>query len=663
MKKPNAVPSAFKLQAPYQPSGDQPGAVAALVESFQRDIAFQTLLGVTGSGKTFTMANVIQQLNLPTLVISHNKTLVAQLYQEFKSYFPENAVEYFVSYYDYYQPEAYLPVSDTYIEKDSSINEEIEKLRLKTTASLMSRQDVIVVASVSCIYGLGSPGEYQAMMVEIYTGMERDRDQMLRDLVEIHYTRNDYDFKRGTFRVRGDVVEIHPAYDDFAIRVELYGDTVEKISRIDLLKGDELAVLEKVFIYPARHFVTREENMNRILDDIKKELEERLEVLNQQNKLLEAQRLNSRTQYDMEMLAETGFCSGIENYSRIIENRPVGTPPSTLMDFFGKDYLLIIDESHATIPQIRGMYAGDRSRKENLVEYGFRLPCALDNRPLNFQEFEGRIPRTLFVSATPAEYELEKSFGVAVEQIVRPTGLLDPVVEVKPVKGQIDNLLKEVHGRIDKNEKTLIVTLTKKSAEDLTDFLESAGLKTLYMHSDTETLRRTEIIKMLREGSIDILVGINLLREGLDLPEVSLIIILDADKEGFLRNKRTLIQVIGRAARNINGKVIMYADHVTDSMRDAITETERRRRVQEKHNKRNKIIPRTIIKPVRDTIQLMPDVEERVEKMGKVSEPTIPYLPDNVEELEKEMLAAADSLDFEKAAELRDRIKSMKGTV
>ncbi|MFC1584013.1 excinuclease ABC subunit UvrB [Fibrobacterota bacterium] len=656
-------PSAFKLQAPYAPAGDQPEAIQAIRRGFEDNIRFQTLLGVTGSGKTFTVANIIQEFNLPTLVITHNKTLVAQLYQEFKSYFPRNAVEYFVSYYDYYQPEAYLPVTDTYIEKDSSVNSEIEKLRLRTTASLMSRKDVIVVASVSCIFGLGSPREYQAMMVEISTGMERERDRILRDLVDIHYTRNDYDFRRGTFRVRGDVIEIHPAYDDFAVRIELFGDTVERLSRIDLLKGEPEAVLDKVLVYPARHFVTQEADMERVIAEIKRELEQQKKVFHDHGKLLEAQRIESRTNYDLEMLAETGFCSGIENYSRVIDNRPAGTPPNVLLDFFSGEFLVIIDESHVTIPQIAGMYAGDRSRKKTLVEFGFRLPCALDNRPLNFREFEERLPRTLFVSATPADYELKKTSGVVVEQVVRPTGLVDPVVEVRPVKGQIDDLLKEVHERIDRDEKTLVVTLTKKSAEDLTDFMKTAGLKTLYMHSETKTLKRIEIIKMLREGAIDVLVGINLLREGLDLPEVSLIIILDADKEGFLRNKRTLIQVIGRAARNVNGKVIMYADNTTGSMEQAIGETRRRRKVQEKFNLEHGIKPRTIIKEIRESIRLVPEADARVEDELTPGGREADGLTDDLDSLEQQMLEAADNLDFERAAELRDRIKSLKGAI
>jgi excinuclease ABC subunit B len=669
----SSEPSEFHLEAPFPPAGDQPKAIESIVDSFSKGQPFQTLLGVTGSGKTYTMANVIQKLGKPTLILSHNKTLVAQLYQEFKAFFPKNAVEYFVSYYDYYQPEAYIPTSDTYIEKDSSINDEIEKLRLRTTASLMTRKDVIVVASVSCIYGLGSPTEYQALMLSIEQGEEKDRDEILRQLVDIHYARNDIEFKRGTFRVRGDVVEVRPAYDDFAIRIELFGNEVEKMSRVDIVTGEELAVLPKVLIYPARHYVTQEETMGRVIKDIKLELKEQLQKLRKEDRLVEAQRLESRVQYDMEMLEETGFCTGIENYSRIIEDREIGTPPNTLIDFFGEDYLLIVDESHASIPQVGAMYGGDRSRKENLVKFGFRLPCALDNRPLNFQEFEERLPdNTLFVSATPGEYELKQSEGLVVEQIVRPTGLLDPKIEIFPIKGQIDHLLEAIRQRVEKKERILVLTLTKKSAEDLADFLESANLKVLYMHSDTDTLKRTEILHQLREGQIDVLVGINLLREGLDLPEVSLVAILDADKEGFLRNRRTLIQIAGRAARNVNGQVYMYADRITDSMRATIDETQRRRQVQEAFNQEHDIEPQTVQRAIRDSVELLPDSAEDIQKKEEysleeelldVAEPGSVY--ERAEEkditvLEQAMLAAAENLEFEKAAALRDKIQKLK---
>ncbi len=650
--------SLFSLESDFKPGGDQQRAIDDLVRGYRQGSKYQTLLGVTGSGKTFTMANVIEQLALPTLIITHNKTLVAQLYQEFKSFFPRNSVEYFVSFYDYYQPEAYIPSSDTYIEKDSSINDEIEKLRLKTTASLMTRQDAIVVSSVSCIYGLGSPEDYSALMVTVRVGEERERDNILRSLVDIHYTRNDFDFNRGTFRVRGDIVEIRPAYDDFAIRIEFFGDLIDKILRVNYITGEVEADLDETLIYPAKHYVTREENIDRILSDINRELEERLMVLREQNKLVEAQRLESRTRYDIEMIKETGFCSGIENYSRIIENRLPGTHPHTLMDFFPSDYLLIIDESHVSIPQIGGMYAGDRSRKQNLVDFGFRLPCAMDNRPLNFEEFENRLPRTLFASATPADYEIQKSEGVVVEQIVRPTGLLDPLISVRPIKGQIDDLLQEIHKRISKNERTLVLTLTQKSAEDLSDFLEEAGLKVLYMHAKTETLKRTEILNKLRRGDIDVLVGINLLREGLDLPEVSLVTILDADKEGFLRNERTLIQMIGRAARNVNGQVIMYADVLTRSIKKAMEITQNRRTHQKVYNRKHGITPRTIIKAIRDTIQIIDQNESsNIRSVGNFKDHDELV---SVEELERCMLDAAENLDFEKAALLRDKIKSIK---
>ena len=664
--------SLFKLESPFQPAGDQPQAISQISGAFRAGEKCQTLMGVTGSGKTFTMANVIRDIGKPTLIISHNKTLAAQLYQEFKAFFPRNAVEYFVSYYDYYQPEAYVPSSDTYIEKDSSQNDEIDKLRLRATMSLMSRSDVVVVASVSCIYGLGSPAEYRKTLVEVKAGDTLERNELLRKFVDIYYSRNDFDFRRGTFRVRGDVVEVHPAYDDFAYRFEFFGDEVEKIRRINLITGEEEAQLDKVLVYPARHYVTSEQGMDRVLRDIRHELDETVKRFTLENKLLEAQRLNQRTMYDMEMLKEVGHCPGIENYSRIIENRAVGTPPSTLMDFFGDDYLLIIDESHVTIPQIGAMYNGDRSRKENLVNFGFRLPCALDNRPLKFHEFEAKMPATLFVSATPADYELRKTGGVVVEQIIRPTGLLDPEIEVRPTKGQIDDILNEIAARIQRGERTLVTTLTKRSAEDLTDYMLQAGLKVRYMHSDTDTLTRSEIVKELREGIIDILVGINLLREGLDLPEVSLVVILDADKEGFLRSNRSLIQTIGRAARHLHGKVLLYADQMTDSMRYAITETENRRRKQEEFNRRTGMVPRSVQREIHKHLQLVPEADYSVDlKALLVAEEEAAYeaeaggrprakLPADVEALRKQMREAAANLEFEKAAQLRDRIRVLE---
>jgi excinuclease ABC subunit B len=651
----------FQLEAPYAPAGDQPAAIEKIVGEFEGGSAFQTLLGVTGSGKTFTMANVIQRLGRKTLIISHNKTLAAQLYQEFKAFFPKNAVEYFVSYYDYYQPEAYVPSSDTYIEKDSSRNEEIDKLRLRATASLMSRDDVVVVASVSCIYGLGAPEEFRKMMVPVTRGQILGREELLRKLVGIYYGRNDMEFKRATFRVRGDVVELRPAYDDFGLRIEFFGDEVEAISRIHLLTGAVEEKLEKALIYPARHYVTSEEGMDRVLRDLRHELDEQNKTFNAQGKLLEAQRLNQRTLYDLEMIQEVGHCSGIENYSRIIENRPVGSPPSTLMDFFGDDYLLIVDESHVSIPQIGAMYNGDRARKTNLVDFGFRLPCALDNRPLKFDEFEARMPRTLFVSATPADYELRKSEGLVVEQIIRPTGLLDPEVEVRPIKGQIDDILVEVRRRITQGERTLITTLTKRSAEDLTEFMQNAGLKVSYMHSDTDTLQRAQIVKDLREGVIDILVGINLLREGLDLPEVSLVVILDADKEGFLRSNRSLIQTIGRAARHLHGRVLLYADNMTDSMRYAISETQKRRAKQQAHNEAHGITPRSVRREIHAGLQMLPEMEALEDmRLLRVAEQDLAYGPDDIDTLRKEMQTAAKQLDFERAALLRDRIKTLE---
>ncbi len=569
-------------------------------------------------------------------------------------------MEYFVSYYDYYQPEAYMPVTDTYIEKDSNRNEEIDRLRLRATASLMSRRDVVVISSVSCIYGLGTPAEYRKMMVGVKVGQGEGREALMRRLVEIYYSRNDIDLKRATFRARGDVVEVHPAYDDFAYRIEFFGDEVERIRRIHLLTGEEEAQLDEALIYPARHYVTSEQGMDRILKDIRAELDEQNRKFNAEGKLLEAQRINQRTMFDMEMLKEVGYCSGVENYSRIIENRPVGSPPSTLMDFFGDDYLLILDESHVTLPQIRAMYNGDRARKESLVNYGFRLPCALDNRPLQFPEFEARMPASLFVSATPADYELEKCGGVIVEQVIRPTGLLDPEVEVRPIKGQIDDLLREIHGRIQAHQRVLVTTLTKRSAEDLTEFLKNAGLKVSYMHSDTDTLARSEIIKQLREGIIDVLVGINLLREGLDLPEVSLVAILDADKEGFLRSNRSLIQTIGRAARNVQGKVLLYADRVTDSMRYAMEETRKRREKQAEYNSEHGITPTTISREIHAHLQIAPEDEAEDMRDLLVAEEALEYTVGDLGKLRKEMQQAADALEFERAALLRDRIQELE---
>jgi len=653
--------SQFKLQAPYKPTGDQPQAIAELVKGFKEGNQFQTLLGVTGSGKTFTMANVIQELQKPTLVIAHNKTLAAQLYGEFKEMFPENAVEYFVSYYDYYQPEAYVPSSDTYIAKDSSINEEIEKLRLSATASLTERRDVVVVASVSCIYGLGSPDDYQEMIVSLRPGMIKDRDSVIRELIDIQYDRNDMDLGRGCFRVRGDVVEIYPAQGgDYLIRVEFFGDEIDRIAETDPLTGQVHAVLEHISIFPASHYVVSQDKINAACKNIESELEARVRFFKGEDKLLEAQRISERTNFDIEMLRETGFCSGIENYSRHLNGMPEGATPLTLMDYFKDDYLIIIDESHMTIPQIRGMFAGDRSRKNTLVDYGFRLPSALDNRPLNFQEFEEHIDQLLFVSATPAEYEKEHEL-LRTEQIIRPTGLLDPEVDVRPVEGQIDDLVGEVNKETKQHNKVLVTTLTKRMAEDLTDYMNEVGIRVKYLHSDIDTLERSEIIRDMRLDVFDVLVGINLLREGLDIPEITLVAILDADKEGFLRSETSLIQTIGRAARNSEGHVIMYADSITDSMRVAMDETERRRTIQQQYNEAHGITPQTIRKSVRELISISKKVAKEEQQFAKDPESmSNKELDKLIAEVKKKMERAAADLNFEAAAELRDKMIELK---
>ena len=647
----------FRLHSQFQPAGDQPEAIAALVAGIEKGLRDQVLLGVTGSGKTFTMAKVIESVQKPTLVLAHNKTLAAQLYSEFKEFFPENAVEYFVSYYDYYQPEAYVPQTDLYIEKDSSINDEIDRLRHAATSALLSRKDVIIVASVSCIYGLGSPEDYEALTLSLKSGEFRERNQILRRLVGIQYSRNDIGFTRGTFRVRGDVIEIIPVYGENIIRIELFGDEVEKIIEVDPMTGEVIQNLEEVAIYPATHYITSEEKMKLALAAIEAELEERLAELRKEGLLLEAQRLEQRTRFDLEMMAEVGYCQGIENYSRHLTGRGPGEPPATLLDYFPKDFLMFIDESHVTIPQVGGMYAGDRSRKETLVKYGFRLPSALDNRPLRFNEFEERINQVIYVSATPAAYELKRA-GQVVEQIIRPTGLVDPEIIVKPVKGQIDDLMEEIRVRVDRQERVLVTTLTKKMAEDLTEYLDGVGIKVRYLHSEIDTLERVAILRDLRMGKFDVLVGINLLREGLDLPEVSLVAILDADKEGFLRSETSLIQTIGRAARNVEGRVIMYADKITDSMRRAIDETERRRRKQLKYNQEHGITPESVKKAIRDLIQVEQAAEEKVEyEIGKNPKLTPDEIKEKIKTLEAEMLKAASELEFEKAAELRDEIR------
>ncbi|MFV9568217.1 excinuclease ABC subunit UvrB [Thermoanaerobacter mathranii] len=653
--------SGFKLVSNFKPTGDQPQAIEKLVEGVKKGYRFQTLLGVTGSGKTFTMANIIQKLNRPTLVIAHNKTLAAQLYSEFKEFFPENAVEYFVSYYDYYQPEAYIPQTDTYIEKDASINEEIDKLRHSATAALFERRDVIIVASVSCIYGLGDPIDYENLMLSLRPGMIKDRDEIIKKLVDIQYERNDVNFTRGKFRVRGDVIEIFPAsFSNKAIRVELFGDEIDRIAEIDVLTGEILGFRKHVAIFPASHYATSKDKLERAIKSIREELEQRYKELKDAGKIVEAERLKQRTNYDLEMLQEMGYCQGIENYSRHISGRPPGSPPYTLLDYFPKDFLIFIDESHVTIPQIRGMYNGDRSRKEALVEYGFRLPSAFDNRPLTFEEFEERINQVIFVSATPGPYEIEHSEQV-VEQLIRPTGLVDPEVIVKPVKGQVDDLIGEIRKTVDKGFRVLVTTLTKKMAEDLTDYLKDMGIKVKYLHSDIETIERVEIIRDLRLGKFDVLIGINLLREGLDIPEVALVAILDADKEGFLRSETSLIQTIGRAARNAEGRVIMYADTVTNSMKRAIEETNRRRKIQMEYNKKHGITPKTVIKGVRDVIEATHVAEEEEKykkKKVKTYDPEI--IKSTIEQLEKEMKEAAIELQFEKAAKLRDVIFELK---
>ena len=651
----------FEVVSEYQPSGDQPEAIAALAEGIENGLKEQVLLGVTGSGKTFTMAKVIEKIQRPTLVLAHNKTLAAQLCAEFKEFFPNNAVEYFVSYYDYYQPEAYIPHTDTYIAKDASTNDEIDRLRLSATCALLERRDVIVVSSVSCIYGLGEPDDFAKMVVSLRVGAEWDRDELLRRLVEIRYERNDIAFERNMFRVRGDTVEIYPAYyKDKAIRVEFFGDEIDRISEFHPLTGAVNRVLNHIAIYPASHYVTTKDKMDKAISEIRKEMEEQVKVFTDNGQLVEAQRIRQRTEYDMEMMTELGYCSGIENYSRIISGRPAGSPPMTLLDFFPDDFVLFVDESHVTLPQVRAMYNGDRARKDSLVKYGFRLPCAYDNRPLKFEEFEAHIGQAVFVSATPGPYERERADQV-VEQVIRPTGLLDPKVEVRPVTGQIDDLMDEIKTRAAKNERVLVTTLTKKMAEDLTEFFKNAGIRVRYMHSDVQTIERMEIIRDLRLGEFDVLVGINLLREGLDLPEVSLVAILDADKEGFLRSETSLIQTIGRAARNAGGLVIMYADEVTPSMRAAIDETERRRTIQDNFNKEHGIVPKTIIKGVREVLEISKTAEEDTIRGRRKRKLSQQEREAEIAKLEKEMKEASKMLEFEYAAVLRDRIIELRG--
>ena len=648
----------FKLHSDYKPTGDQPDAIKYLSDGVKQGKKFQTLLGVTGSGKTFTMANVIQEVQKPTLVLAHNKTLAGQLYSEFKEFFPENRVEYFVSYYDYYQPEAYIAQSDTYIEKDASINDEIDKLRHSATASLFETRDVIVVASVSCIYGLGDPIDYENMIVSLRPGMEKDRNEIMRKLINMQYTRNEMDFKRGTFRAKGDILEIYPSNEEeTAIRVEFWGEEIDKISEINPLTGKAVATRNHVMIFPNSHYVTSKDKLERALVTIEEEMEDRVKYFTENKKLIEAQRIEERTNFDIEMLKETGFCQGIENYSRHISGRPAGSPPYTLFNYFPSDFLLLIDESHATIPQVRAMYNGDRARKESLVNYGFRLPSAFDNRPLKFDEFEERINQCIFVSATPADYEKEHSKENVVEQIIRPTGLLDPKIEVKPTENQIDDLMEQIEVQVENGDRVLVTTLTKKMAEDLTAYLRNTGVRVRYMHSDIKALERMEIIRDLRLGEFDVLVGINLLREGLDIPEVSLVAILDADKEGFLRSERSLIQTIGRAARNTEGRVIMYADELTESMEKAITETNRRRKIQEEYNKEHGITPQTIRKSVRDVIKAT--IVEDIQNKYNISENE--SIEDIITKLTDEMLSYASKMEFEKAAELRDKIKALEG--
>ncbi|AUN15927.1 excinuclease ABC subunit B [Paraclostridium sordellii] len=649
----------FKIQSDYKPTGDQPEAIDKISKAIDKGEKFSTLLGVTGSGKTFTMANIIKNVKKPTLIIAHNKTLAAQLYSEFKEFFPENSVEYFVSYYDYYQPEAYVAHSDTYIEKDASINDEIDKLRHSATAAVLERRDCIIISSVSCIYGLGDPEDYKELMVSIRPGMEKDRDEIIKRLIEIQYERNDVNFTRGTFRVRGDILEIFPANtDERAIRIEFFGDEIDRITEIDYLTGKIVGLRNHVVIFPASHYVTTQERIDKAIVEIEDELKERIDYFKDNDKLIEAQRIDQRTRYDIEMLKEIGFCQGIENYSRHITGRNPGEKPYTLMDFFPDDYLIIVDESHVTVPQVRGMYAGDRSRKTSLIDNGFRLPSAYDNRPLNFSEFEENINQILFVTATPGPYEIEHSTTIA-EQIIRPTGLLDPIIEVRPITNQIDDLVGEINSVIEKGERVLVTTLTKKMSEDLTDYLKEIGIKVKYLHSDIDTLERVEIIRDLRLGKFDVLVGINLLREGLDIPEVSLVTILDADKEGFLRSETSLIQTIGRAARNANGKVIMYADKITRSMQSAIDETKRRREIQMHYNIEHGITPKTIEKGIRKGIEATVVADEEA-IYGNVNETDEASIKESIENLQEEMMEAAQNLQFERAAELRDKIKELE---
>jgi excinuclease ABC subunit B len=653
----------FQLESPFQPAGDQPTAIKSLVEGLKNGQREQVLMGVTGSGKTFTMANVIQQLQRPALILSHNKTLAAQLYSEFKEFFPHNAVSYFVSYYDYYQPEAYIPQRDIYIEKDASINEEIDRMRLATTSSLVSRRDVIVIASVSCIYGLGSPDDYKAMMVGLQIGQTLDRDDVLARLVDIQYDRNDTDPARGKFRVRGDCVEIWPSYEEFAYRIEFWGDEIERLSIINPVSGEAVSNLEQMYIYPAKHFVLPEERVHNAVDSIRKELAERLEQFRSNGKMLEAQRLNARTRFDIEMMMEVGYCPGIENYSRPLSGKPPGSAPSTLFDFFPKDYLLFIDESHATIPQIGAMYAGDRSRKETLVEHGFRLPSALDNRPLKFDEWRERVGQAIYVSATPGKYELGQTGGEVIEQVVRPTGLLDPVIEVVPARGQVPHLLEEIRARVAVGERTLVTTLTKRLAEDLANYLLEQGIACKWLHSELDAFERVEHLRDLREGRFEALVGVNLLREGLDLPEVSLVAILDADKEGFLRSETSLMQTIGRAARNVNAKVILYGDKMTNSMQRSIDETERRRKLQQEYNAEHGITPETIKKAIHRGIESVASAHAQANAAVGRTDETKYITEEYLAELEEEMLAAADALEFERAAAIRDRIEKMRDSI